>query len=422
MHPTRFRFRSLSLLYFLLLFVLGYSCEVQAESSDFAAILKAAEQGDAKAQLDLGLMYDKGEVVPQDYRQAVIWYSRGAEQGDADAQANLGVMYKEGVGVTRDYQQALSWYSKAAEQGHAKAQVNLGVMYFEGQGVPQNFGLAYVWSSLAAASGDEKGIINRDLLAAKLTRQGLADAQAEAARIQEVINHSQNKAAPVSNAAQRPATGPAHVSRGSGSGFIITPDGYILTCAHVVEKAGSIKIKVGEHFLEARTIRLDQGSDLALLKVNTEQRLPTLAFSNERSATLGQDVFTIGFPNPDLQGVANKLTKGSVSGLAGAADDPRFYQISVQVQPGNSGGPLLDFNGNVVGVVKSQLRGDVALATSGSLPQNINYAVKAAYVMSFLDSLSEVAGKLPAPDSTPRPFADVALVAGRGAVQVLVSE
>lgn len=422
MHPTQFRFRSLSLLCFLLLFVSGFSCKVQAESSDFAAILKAAEQGDAKAQHDLGLMYDKGEVVPQDYQQAVIWYTKGAEQGDADAQANLGVMYKEGVGVPQDYQQALSWYTKAAEQGHTKAQVNLAVMYYEGQGVPQNFGLAYVWSSLAAVSGDVKGVINRDLLAAKLTPQGLAEAQAEAARIQAVINHSQTKTAPFANAPPSPATYSPQVSSGSGSGFIITPDGYILTCAHVVEKAKAIKIKTGGHVLEARTIRLDQGSDLALLKVDTEQRLSTLAFSNDRSATLGQDVFTIGFPNPDLQGVAYKLTKGSVSGLAGAEDDPRFYQISVQVQPGNSGGPLLDFNGNVVGVVKAQIRGDVVLEASGSLPQNVNYAVKAAYVLSLIDSLPEVAGKLPAPDITPRPFAEVALFAERGVVQVLVSE
>lgn len=422
MVPSQSRFRSFLPLFFLLVAVSIFPGLSRAEPADFAATLKAAEQGDVKAQVDLGVMYDQGQTVPQDYRQAVIWYTRGAEQGDADAQACLGVLYKEGLGVPQDYQRAIQLYTKAAVQGHAKAQVNLAVMYYEGMGVPQNYSLAYVWSSLAAVSGDAKGLSNRDLLAAKLTPQGLAEAQAEAGRIQEEINRTRSKAAPVSNALSRQTKDTAPITRGTGTGFVITADGYILTCAHVVEKAGAIRIKLGEHFLTAKTIRLDQGSDLALLKVDTDQRLPALAFANERSATLGQDVFTIGFPNPDLQGVADKLTKGSVSGLAGAQDDPRFYQISVQVQPGNSGGPLLDFNGNVVGVVKAQLRGDLALETSGSLPQNINYAVKAAYVLSLLDSLPEVAGKLPLADHTPRPFAEVASSAGRGVVQVLVAE
>jgi S1-C subfamily serine protease len=420
MRPSPFRFRNLLLLLVLLTGVPALPAWAQGEPADFTATLKAAEQGDAKAQVNLGLMYDKGEVVPQDYQQAVLWYTKGAVQGNADAQANLGVMYKEGVGVPQDYQQALAWYTKAAEQGHAKAQVNLAVMYFEGQGVPQNFGLAYVWSSLAAATGDEKGIINRDLLAAKLTPQGLAEAQAQSARIQEKINHPQTQAdlSAVTSAGQASAISPT--SSSSGSGFIITPEGYILTCAHVVENARAIKAKLGERLLDATVVRRDTDSDLALLKVTTGQPLLALAFAPARSATLGQDVFTIGFPNPQLQGVANKFTKGSVSSMAGAQDDPRFYQISVQVQPGNSGGPLLDFNGNVVGVVKAQIRGDVALETTGSLPQNINYAVKSTYALSLIDSLPEVAIRLPVPDSSLRPFADVVSSAERAVVQLLV--
>ena len=386
MQPRRFLIRSFFLLFFLSAVVPMFPALARAEPADFATTL------------------------------------RSAGQGDIDAQANLGVMYKEGVGVPQDYQQALVWYTKAAEQGHAKAQVNLAVMYFEGQGIPQNFGLAYVWSSLAAASGDAKGVSNRELLAAKLTPQGLAEAQAQAAHLQETINHSQTPAAPASTATPAPGADPVPTLRGTGSGFIITPEGHLLTCAHVVEKARAIKIRLGGDTMDARTVRIDRGSDLALLKVDTTQPLPPLAFSMDRSAALGQDVFTIGFPNPDLQGVAGKLTKGSVSSLAGAQDDPRFYQISVQVQPGNSGGPLLDYNGNVVGVVKAQIREDVALETSGSLPQNINYAVKAVYARSLLDSLPEVAGKLSTPDNRPRPFAEAALSAEQGVVQVLVYE
>ena len=89
--------------------------------SDFQETLQAAEQGNAKAQYNLGVMYDKGLGVRQDYAQAVQWYRRAAEQGYAGAQFNLGVMYDSGQGVRQDYAQAAQWYRRAKEQGAAEA-------------------------------------------------------------------------------------------------------------------------------------------------------------------------------------------------------------------------------------------------------------------------------------------------------------
>ena len=104
-----------------------------AQSGDFATALKEwkplAEQGDADAQFNLGLMYGNGWGVPQDYAEALKWYRKAAEQGDAKAQSNLGLRYAKGKGVTQDDAEALKWYRKAAEQGNAWAQSNLGVMY-----------------------------------------------------------------------------------------------------------------------------------------------------------------------------------------------------------------------------------------------------------------------------------------------------
>ena len=105
---------------------------------DFKKTLQAAEQGYAKAQFNLGLMYYNGQGVRQDYTQAVQWYRKAAEQGDAEAQYNLGVMYYDGQGVRKDYVEAVKWYRKAAEQGYAKAQYNLGVAYEKGKGVRQD--------------------------------------------------------------------------------------------------------------------------------------------------------------------------------------------------------------------------------------------------------------------------------------------
>ena len=112
-----------------------------------------AEKGDAKAQFQLGLMYDRGQSVPQDYAQAVIWYRKAAEQGFSDAQINLGVMYDIGLGVAQDDAQALNWYRKAAEQGNPTAQVNLGRKYKNGHGVAQDDAQAVIWFRKAAEKG-----------------------------------------------------------------------------------------------------------------------------------------------------------------------------------------------------------------------------------------------------------------------------
>ena len=109
-----------------------------AEAQDIEEIRQAAEQGVAMAQFNLGVMYDRGEGVPEDDSEAVEWYRKAAEQGLPGAQYNLGLMYANGEGVPEDDQEAVKWYRKAAEQGYAKAQYNLGNMYGKGEGVPED--------------------------------------------------------------------------------------------------------------------------------------------------------------------------------------------------------------------------------------------------------------------------------------------
>jgi len=88
---------------------------------------KLAEQGLAKAQYNLGLMYKSGEGTPQDYAAAIKWFTKSAVQNHVGAQYNLGLMYKNGDGIPHDYKKAIKWWTKAAEQGHASAQYNLGL-------------------------------------------------------------------------------------------------------------------------------------------------------------------------------------------------------------------------------------------------------------------------------------------------------
>ncbi len=141
-----------------------------------------AKQGNAKAQYNLGFMYNHGEGVPQDDAEAVKWYRKAAEQGNAGAQNNLGFMYRKGQGMPQDDAEAVGWWRKAAEQGHATAQYNLGSMYYSGRGVPQDYAQAHMWYDLAASrfppgEARDMAVNNRDIVAKKMTPAQISEAQ-----------------------------------------------------------------------------------------------------------------------------------------------------------------------------------------------------------------------------------------------------
>jgi serine protease Do len=167
-----------------------------------------------------------------------------------------------------------------------------------------------------------------------------------------------------------------------------------------------------------QTELLNAANDLALLKA--EGRFAALPVLPSRGVKLGNTVATVGFPNVVLQGFSPKLAKGEIASLSGAVDDARYFQISVPVQPGNSGGALVDERGNVVGVVSAKLNARTALQSSGALPENVNYAVKSSYLLSFLESVPEVSAKLKEPGTQEKKFEDVVKEAEQAAVLVLV--
>jgi TPR repeat protein len=158
------------------------------ERSDFATAFRLmkplAEKGDAKAQHDLGVMYDYGRGVPQDYTKAWKWYRRAAGQGISEAQHNLGIMYYHGQGVPQNYAEAAKWYRRAAEQGMPDSQVNLGIMYYQGQGVSKDYVLAHMWLNLAASKypASAKKRLNdavnyKDLVDSLMTPAQIAEAE-----------------------------------------------------------------------------------------------------------------------------------------------------------------------------------------------------------------------------------------------------
>jgi len=143
-------------------------------------LLKKAEQGDALAQVDLGLDYERGKGVPQDYDEAVKWFRKSADQGHPQGQYKLARMYERGKGVERDYQKARELYRKAADQGYAPAQVSLGYMYEKAEGVPRDYVEAVKWYRKAAEQGNALGQNNLGVMYRK--GQGVAQDHVEAVK------------------------------------------------------------------------------------------------------------------------------------------------------------------------------------------------------------------------------------------------
>ncbi|HZB92926.1 MAG TPA: serine protease [Stellaceae bacterium] len=180
-----------------------------------------------------------------------------------------------------------------------------------------------------------------------------------------------------------------HIATGqgvTGSGIIIDTKGHILTNEHVVRSCGKAEVTdAAKESYEVKVIARDGANDLALLTATHHwSEAATLRAGHEPRP--GDAVVVAGYPLSGLLGSGVIVTTGSLSALSGPRDDSRLIQLSAPIQPGNSGGPVLDASGRVLGIVSSSLNG-VAFATfTGMLPQNVNFALKAAILRNFLDT------------------------------------
>ena len=393
-----------------------------------AAILwyrKAADQRNSSAQFSLGSMYENGEGVAKDPKVAVAWYRKAADQGLAQAQNNLGGMYRTGEGVAKDLKAAVAWYRKAADQGFAEAQNNLGMMYLNGIGVSKNMVFAYKWLLLAQSNMNNELLRKMTTsveseLSPALQEQGQRLAAAfvpvvstpggsrvRQRSVMEIEGWDHGPQAqprpPATN--EQAAISPVVQPAAFGTGFLISSSGVVVTAAHVVTKAKSISARLPSGTsIPLRLLRVDEKNDLAVLQADIPAGSAPLVLPiiSSRNLTLGQPVMTIGFPNPEIQGLAPKYTQGTISSLTGISDNPTSLQISVPVQPGNSGGALVDYSGRVVGVVVARLDGIKMAKKTGFLTENVNYAVKGSQLLAFLENLPGL-GSLPDAEVTPPP-------------------
>ena len=172
----------------------------------------------------------------------------------------------------------------------------------------------------------------------------------------------------------------------TGSGFIVSPVGHVITNSHVVSNCKQLSVRAPAEIVEARVLAQDPANDLALLSTGVIRPSQHATFRSSRPLRVGEEVTVVGFPLGSLLGTSIKATEGTISSLTGLNNDTRMMQITAPIQPGNSGGPLLDDGGYVIGVVTAKLD-EIAVAENiGSLPQNVNFALKGSIVINFLSA------------------------------------
>ena len=326
------------------------------------------------------------------YEEAEEWYRKAAVQGHIDAQYRLGAIIKVGfrlgdifqLGPPSSNAQVAWWYRQAAEQGHAKAQYELGRMYEEGRGVLKNAVHAHKWYNLAGSRSPVIETVARDAKQRRERIEETLDAVelGEAQRLADAWRQISR--------AERTRKSIFHpgVVKGRGSGFWIGRK-HILTNDHVVpkEECGAVRVpSIGVVEVVARNKEID----LAVLETR-ESPMQAVAKFREGRVRVGEKIIAVGYPLHHLEGRSSepKVTQGVVSALAGRYDDLRRIQFDAASNPGNSGGPVLDAAGNVVGVAVEGLRRPLALSFDGrtidvsELSLSENFAVSLDAVSAF---------------------------------------
>lgn len=403
----------------------------QADYNKALALLtRASDEGHILAPYKLSLMYKHGQGVAPDDRKSWRFIKIGAKRGGPLARVAWAEKYIEkgkpkkaykilkpgvklriphaqnlmgwllingGKGVKKNPEKGLKLVNMAADTGNAKAMANLGRIYAGGLGVAANTTLASDYFYKSGMRFVEDGQ-HSDASAVLAELKNLSPGSRKARTLQASVKDMPQHRYPVAKASVPTAAAPARTVKrkkqgasraysNSGTGWVVSP-GYIITSEHVVRNAKTIEVVLsGGNRMTASVIKADIGNDLAVLSVASAHALPLGLPLARKPVTAGEEVFTVGFPLPGDMGQRAKLTDGIINADTGLGDDPRYYQISVPIQPGNSGGPLLNMRGEVIGITTATFNSAQMLRNGGALPQNVNYAIKSAYAGQLVESL-----------------------------------
>lgn len=204
------------------------------------------------------------------------------------------------------------------------------------------------------------------------------------AAIQKVFECQKSRPNRTSDPEPSPSASKEDSEGGTGTGFFVSAQGHVLTNHHVAGKCGRASVRTGDGVqLKASLVASDVANDLALLATGYKGA-PRAPFA--RSVRLGSSVYVFGYPLSGLLASSGNFTTGAVTALAGINDNSTMLQISAPIQPGNSGGALLNDQGAVVGVVKSKLDALGVAGVTSDIAQNVNFAIKSSLALNFLET------------------------------------
>lgn len=344
--------------------------------------LKAAEGGNAYAQRTLGGAYYGGLGAEKDLPTAAMWIERAAMQGDTEAEAVMGFLHYEGEGLPKDAAKASDWYQKAARKGHQLAQRELGLMYFKGDGRPEDKVLGYAWVNLASTGGDESTVSLRNSLERSMSSQEIAESQrlASSWKVGETLARTVT-----ASAGTQPGKSAGTMAKaGSGTVFVVSSDGHAITNQHVVNGCKELRLQGTDSAF--KLVTADVVNDLALLKLPEPEARSAPLSTDPAKTRQGEEIVVFGFPLNSVLSSGGNLTPGVVSALTGLGNNTNQIQITAPVQPGSSGSPVLNKKGEVVAVVSQKLSDSVMAKATGSVGQNVNFAVNGQTLRSFLDA------------------------------------
>jgi S1-C subfamily serine protease len=267
---------------------------------------------------------------------------------------------------------------RSLEKKYTKAAEWLSIKYGDGRGVQKDFlrSYAYINIALGFASGESKKRKYEKWLDQIAFKRKLTKSQ--------IIFSQQLSSEILSKLKRRRKPEQAGSKDSTGTGFYVSKKGHIVTNQHVIEGCKEIKIDDEGSLKQVSLIVKDVRNDIALLK---GEEIDAIAFiRGGRGIRQGDEIIAYGYPLSGILSSTAKVTTGVVNSLSGMGDDFRYMQVSAPVQPGNSGGPLLDKGGNVVGIVTAKLNAMEVQKATGDIPQNINFALKSSVIKDLLDA------------------------------------